>query len=391
MISRNCLGEMSDIYGETICHRVPFLIRRESVNLCSMRISIKSLLLPIWIIVVLILGCSESDGAAVISPTVSEADTADDSNADTVLNSEPTKMVSSNLESRADDQAESDPTPGSEDRPKSVIPELFSTPGDAATSLIDSQSDPEILGSLLSTQATVLAEDPLNESFDVNADIPGTVAAAFTATAEAKPRSEIDNPPDIPATVAAAFTATAESVSQSAVVEPVPYLPTLSEYLEILGTKYTVANGMEQQRQIDNFDRVVSIYVIESELGEVPSTREGFDSVVQFVYNVSAGYYDSHLHKPIDDIYPKWLRIAADSRAGGSIGGFLLEPNLDQAMLLCLVADGGSFGQGVYEKARRPPEPACETAFAEYSAFNVGVELGFVEYLNKRFFVVHAD
>jgi hypothetical protein len=190
---------------------------------------------------------------------------------------------------------------------------------------------------------------------DVNEDIPGTVAAAFTATAEAEP------------------------------VTPDPYLPTLSEYLETLGEKYSSVR--EKQRQVDNFDAVVAIYIIESDLGEKQPTRDDFESVVRFVYNRSAGFYNSSLSTPIQVLFGKWLRIAADNKVGGSVGGFLLEPSRDQAMILCLVADAGSRALSRHEEWRRPPEPACETAFAEYNAFDLGEELGYLGYLKTRFSV----
>ena len=332
-----------------------------SVSLCIMHISKLAVSLSVLIIFLLVLGCSDVGDSSAIASTLVDTD-----------------------------QAEPEPTLSSDNRPVSVTPEMFSTPGDAVSSTDTSSS-----GSLLSSQATVLAEDSLTESLDVNADIPATVAAAFTATAEAKPRSEIDNVPDVPATVAAAFTATAEieiAIVNPNSVTPKPYVPTYTEYLEALGWRYTPGpvafrEGNARQSLIDNFGTVVSVYLIESELGETRPTRDGFDSVVSFVYESSTGY-DPYLLDSIKVLYSKWLTIAADSKPGGSVGGFLIDPNRDQAMLLCFLADQEWYGLDSYQ---RPPEPACETAFAEYNLFDTDNELGYLGYLKKRFSVPTED
>jgi len=56
-------------------------------------------------------------------------------------------------------------------------------------------------------------------------------------------------------------------------------------------------------------------------------------------------------------------------------------------MILCLVADAGSWGLSRYQESLRPPEPTCETAFAEYNAFDLGEEFGYLGYLKTRFSV----
>ena len=54
-------------------------------------------------------------------------------------------------------------------------------------------------------------------------------------------------------------------------------------------------------------------------------------------------------------------------------------------MILCLVADAGSWGLSRLEEYQRPPEPACEIAFAEYNVFDFSEELGYLGYLKTRF------
>jgi hypothetical protein len=83
-----------------------------------MRISKNSLLLPIWIIVLLIVGCSDSVGPATTAPMASDPPTVnEDSNVSATMASESTKLVSSTLESPPNklEEKSTDPEPEPED------------------------------------------------------------------------------------------------------------------------------------------------------------------------------------------------------------------------------------------------------------------------------------
>jgi hypothetical protein len=216
----------------------------------------------------------------------------------------------------------------------------------------------------------------------------GIVAAPRLLPADTTPMTTPDEArPDVPATVAAAFTATAESAPTPASTPSPPYVPQLSDYL--IAVDY-LADGSKTARTslISQFDAVSVMYWLHILLLTESPSPTGFIEFAPKVLTRRTWSIMPATHLFALEELQMLAALAMEPTHPEFVDTIVWAPSDEEAFLICRIGVEAISARGPlsrHEKWLLPPEPMCPIAIAEYLAYGSESELGFLGFIGERF------